>query len=208
MPVITGDEFIAIVRASKLNKETPLILSSAYINKVVTTELTRESKIYFLAKPFDSKSLIETVTKALGVKREEVSGNAELADQWVQQFSEKIHGLTKEKNVYEKVEQFELWNFESINLNCFAVQGSEAISVTLLMKPSTFLKIAGKIRGTQYKDIDAEALHIWQDQLTNNEDNCVTFSKVLSQEIITLPDQTSSFYKLTSNDGEILIYLN
>ena len=101
-----------------------------------------------------------------------------------------------------------MWNFESINLNCFAVQGSEAISVTLLMKPSTFLKIAGKIRGTQYKDIDAEALHIWQDQLTNNEDNCVTFSKVLSQEIITLPDQTSSFYKLTSNDGEILIYLN
>lgn len=69
MPVISGDEFISIVRGSKLNAHTPIILCSGYINKLVVTETTRASKIYFLSKPFDSKSLLELATKALGVKK-------------------------------------------------------------------------------------------------------------------------------------------
>lgn len=68
MPIITGDEFISIVRGSRLNAHTPIILSSAHIDRPVMAELSRQSKVYFLNKPFDSQKLNELFTKVLGVK--------------------------------------------------------------------------------------------------------------------------------------------
>ncbi|MDD4972719.1 MAG: response regulator [Bacteriovorax sp.] len=210
MPVITGDEFISIVRASKLNAHTPIILCSAFINKLVITEITRESKIYFLTKPFDSKALLELVSKAVGVKKSDSSDNQTLNQKWLQDFSAKLSTLMAEQVEYSKIEHFELWNFESISLNLFIMKGSEHHCITLLMKLKTFLKIAGKIQGTQYIEIEPETLDVWQELLESilKGTGRVAFSKLLSQEIITMPGQESGFYKLYTSSGEIQAFLN
>lgn len=210
MPVITGDEFISIVRSSKLNTHTPIILCSGYINKLVVTEMARESKIYFLEKPFDSKGLLDLVGKALGVKKSDGTSTQALNEKWLHSWTEKIGNLTKEKIESNKIKQFEVWNFESISLNFFVANESENLSVTMLMKSKTFLKIAGLIQGTQYKEIEAEALSVWQGLLQKvyKGTGRVTFSKLLSQEIITQPDQIPEFYKFNTQSGEILAYLN
>lgn len=204
MPVITGDEFISIVRSSKLNVSTPIILCSGFINKLVVTEMARESKIYFLSKPFDSKTLLDLVEKALGVKKSDEVGVTTLNEKWIQDFTTKLSSVTKESVSIEKLTQFEIWNFESVGLNFFVTKASEQLSVTMLMKSKTFLKIAGVVQGTQYKDIEAETLSVWQDLLNSR----VTFSKMLSQEILTETGYKSSFYKFNTPNGEILAFLN
>ncbi|MBC7538499.1 MAG: response regulator [Bacteriovorax sp.] len=210
MPVISGDEFISIVRASKLNAHTPIILCSAFINKLVITEITRESKIYFLTKPFDSKTLLELVIKAVGVKKSESGENQRLNEKWLLAFSKRLFSITTEQVEQSKIDHFELWNYESISLNLFITKDNEQLCVTLLMKLKTFLNIAGKIQGTQYKEIEPEILHVWQDLLESVSKGTgrVTFSKLLSQEIITLPGQKSGFYKLNTSSGEIQVFLN
>lgn len=100
MPVITGDEFISIVRGSKLNSLTPIILCSGYINKLVVTEMTRESKVYFLSKPFDSKSLLELVDKALGAKKTDIeeSESWALNEKWLEHFQKKCQQSQTKKS--------------------------------------------------------------------------------------------------------------
>ena len=103
MPVITGDEFISIVRTSKLNIHTPIILCSGYINKLVITEMARESKIYFLAKPFDSKSLLDLVGKVLGVKKSGSGSTEAINEKWLHAWSEKLGITTSEKIETQKI---------------------------------------------------------------------------------------------------------
>ncbi len=210
MPIITGDEFISIVRASKLNAHTPIILCSAFINKLVITELSRESKVYFLSKPFDSKTLLDLVTKSLGVRSSESRENEELDHLWLQDFIDTLKSAISGPVEKSEIEQFESWNYESISLNIVVMKDEGFINATFLMKLKTFLKIAGKIQGTQYKELEPETLHVWKDLLSKaaREEGRVTFSKILSQEIITLPEQKSTFYKLNASYGEILVYLN
>ncbi len=210
MPIITGDEFISIVRSSKLNSRTPIILCSAFINKLVISEITRESKVYFLNKPFDSKILLELVTKAVGVKRSDLADHQTLNEKWLQAFSKTLSGLGGKAVEYNPIDKFELWNFESITFNFVIVKDNEQLNVSLLMKLKTFLKIAGIIQGTQYKDIEHENLHVWQELMHKSLEGTgrVTFSKVISQEILTLPEQKSSFYKFETSFGEVLAFLN
>ena len=210
MPVITGDEFIPIVRSSKLNTNTPIIICSGYINKLVMTEMARESKIYFLAKPFESKGLLELVGKVLGVKKKnEVSPNA-LNEKWLKEWSSKLEDVLKEKVESDRIKEFELWNYESISITFFVLNDNQNLSITLLMKSKLFLKIAGIVQGTQYKEIEAEALSVWQNLLEGvyKGTSRVTYSKLLSQEILTHPGHVAEFYKFTTSSGEILIYLN
>ena len=210
MPVITGDEFISIVRSSKLNIHKPIILCSGYINKLVVTEMARESKIYFLAKPFDSKGLLDLVGKALGVKQSNEAGIQALNEKWLQAWTTNLGNITAEKIETNKINQFEVWNFESISLNYFVANESEILNITMLMKSKTFLKIAGVIQGTQYKEIESETLSVWQELLKKVYQGTgrVTFSKLLRQEIITQHGHVSEFYKFNTTSGEILTYLN
>lgn len=210
MPVITGDEFVSIVRSSKLNSHTPVILCSAYINKLVMTEMTRESKVYFLTKPFDSKSLLDLATKAVGVKRSEDMSEQGSNQSWLDLFVNKISEVSAEKIDVKKVDHFDVWNFDSVSINTSFSQGKEVHTITLLMKLKTFLKIAGLIQGTQYKEIEAEALHRWQDLLksVHPDSGRATFTKVLSQEMLSVQGQQAVLNKLHSPSVEILIHLN
>ena len=209
MPVISGDEFISIVRGSKLNAHTPIILSSGYINKLVVTETTRASKIYFLSKPFDSKSLLELATKALGVKKSETLSPNQMNEEWVTAFAARLSQITHETVQKTEIKHFEVWNFESISLNFTIFNGENYALITLLMKVKTFLKVAGHIQGTQYKELEQEALSVWQDLLDSvtSRSSRVTFSKVISHEIVHHSGQRP-VYKLSNGFGEVLAYLN
>lgn len=220
MPVISGDEFISITRSSKLNAHTPIILCSGHINKLVITEMARESKIYFLAKPFESASLLELIKKALGVKHIVQNENHECADRWLKTFTRQLSKVTGEVDgtfvTPVKMDQFEVWNFETISLHFFILERVEGkndqqtLGITLLMKPKSFLKIAGKIQGTDYKEIESETMDVWKDLLGSIQQlsGRVTFSKVLSQEFISRPEINSSYFKFSTKMGEILVYLN
>lgn len=210
MPIITGEELISIIRASKYNSHTPIILCSAHINKVVFTEVSRESKIYFLTKPFDSKALLELVAKAVVVNKIESIDNLSFNEKWLQSFSHKLSSIMGEEATYTNIEQFELWNFEAISLSLFVIKDNEYLNVNLLLKLKTFLKIAGKIQGTQYKEIESETLQVWQDLMESIFASKVriTFLKLLSSEIITSPGQKSGFYKISTTAGEIQVFLN
>jgi CheY-like chemotaxis protein len=210
MPAITGDEFIKIVRDSKLNAHTPIILCSAYINKLVLTEMSRQSKVYFLNKPFDSKALIELVAKSTGLKETPTVENTLQNENWLQAFSAKFSNITGQVSKIEKIQSFDLWNFESISLTIFSQEETGALSVNLLMKTKTFLKIAGSIQGTQYKEIESENLSVWQQffEGINKGPVKMTCSSVLSQKILLMHNQVPAFYKITSGHEEILIYLN
>lgn len=209
MPAIPGDDFIKIVRNSKLNSHTPIILCSAYINKLVITEMSRESKVYFLTKPFDSKALFELVDKAIGLKQTTIVDNSVQNDQWLKTFTDKITAIMGPAKI-EKITNPDQWNFESISLTIFCQEASGPLAVNLLMKTKTFLKIAGSIQGTQYKEIEDENLSIWETFIQSISSNTVkmTCSKVLSQKVLQMNDQSSSFYKLTVSHEEILIYIN
>lgn len=209
MPAIPGDDFIKIVRNSKLNSHTPIILCSAYINKLVITEMSRESKVYFLTKPFDSKALFELVDKAIGLKQTTIVDNSVQNDQWLKTFTDKITAIMGPAKV-EKITNPDQWNFESISLTIFCQETSGPLAVNLLMKTKTFLKIAGSIQGTQYKEIEDENLSIWETFIQSINSNTVkmTCSKVLSQKVLQMNDQSSSFYKLSVSHEEILIYIN
>lgn len=210
MPIISGDEFISIVRASKLNAHTPIILCSGHINKLIITEMARESKIYFLAKPFDSSSLLDLVKKAVGVKQVGQTESQAINELWLKAFAGSLSKMTGESIAPTVLDHFEQWNFETLSLNFFITKENETLNITLLMKLKTFLKMAGMIQGTQYKEIESETLHVWQKLLNNvmKGTGRVTFSKLLSQEFLTLPEQKSSFYKLNASFGEVLVYLN
>lgn len=213
MPIITGDEFISIVRSSKLNAHTPVILCSGHINKLIMTELARESKVYFLAKPFDSASLIGLVKKTLGVKQAAASASQDpqaINDKWLQAFSQKLSEMGESTTAPHKLDHFGQWNFETIGLHFSLKSGNETLNVTLLMMLKTFLKIAGKIQGTQYKEIEPEILHVWQDLIDTlfPETGRVTFSKILSHEFLSLPEQKTACYKFNTSLGEVLVYLN
>jgi CheY-like chemotaxis protein len=209
MPVISGDEFISIVRASKLNAHTPIILSSAFINKLVVTEISRESKVYFLSKPFDSKTLLEMVGKAVALKKTEASAVDTIKEKWIDSIGKTLEKISSDKVVTATIFKFEKWNFESIALQFFVRSGEEFLLVNLLMKQKTFLKIAGKIQGTQYNEIEPENLIVWEELLHSafKGTSKVSFSSVLSQDIIVHPDRTTIFHKINSSLGEILVYL-
>lgn len=212
MPVITGDEFVSIVRASKLNHHTPVILCSAFINKLVMTEMTRESKVYFLTKPFDSKALLELVHKTVGVKKVEGSPLAEISSHqvWLDSFVAKLTALTSEKIDVKLVDKFDVWNFESINIQTCYSQGNEVHNITMLMMLKTFLKVAGLIQGTQYREIENEALERWQNLLLSVMKGTAraTFSKVLGQEMLSQSGQKALLCRIHSLNIDILIYIN
>lgn len=210
MPAITGDEFITIVRNSKLNAHTPVILCSAFINKLVITEMSRESKVYFLSKPFDSKTLFELVTKATDLQEATPIDNTAQNENWLKSFTAKLSAITGAPAKIEQLNSFDIWNFESISLSIFGQEETGPLSVNLLMKTKTFLKIAGSMQGTQYKDIETENLSVWQQFLQSNSAVPVRMicSKILSQKILLMPGQAPTFYKVTSAHEEILIYLN
>lgn len=210
MPAISGDEFITIVRDSKLNAHTPIILCSAFINKLVLTEMSRESKVYFLNKPFDSKTLFELVDKATGVKETSTVENTIQNENWVSAFSTKLSTITGQPAKIEKTNAFDTWNFDSISMTIFSQEENGPLSINLLMKTKTFLKIAGSIQGTQYKEIESENLSVWQHLFKGINQGVVkmTCSNVLSQKILLMPGQVPAFYKVSSAHEEILIYLN
>lgn len=216
MPIISGEEFISIVRSSKLNAHTPIILCSGHINKLVMTEMARESKIYFLTKPFDSSSLLDLVKKALSIKSGETALNQGLNEKWLAAFGKKMNELAGVETPAVKLDHFELWNFESVSLSFVVVKNSkmtsveDSLNVSLVMKIKTFLKIAGKIQGTQYKEIETETLHVWQQLLSGvmTGTGRVSFSKILSQEFIALPEKKDIYFKISSPLGEVLVYLN
>jgi CheY-like chemotaxis protein len=210
MPAITGDEFIKIVRDSKLNVLTPIIMCSAFINKLVLTEMGRESKVYFLNKPFDSKALLELVDKAVGSVEVEKQENTAQTERWLRNFTFKLNSLTNSQAEYHKIPNFEIWNYESVSITLFVEEDTGPISITLMMKTKTFLKIAGILQGTQYKNIEAETLSNWQQLLKgiNKGTAKITCSKVLSQEILLMPSQATGFYRVTVGLEEILVYLN
>ncbi len=210
MPVITGDEFVSIVRSSKLNSHTPVIISSAFINKLVMTEMTRESKVYFLSKPFDSKGLLDLATKAIGVKGESLSEEGTDLQLWLDSFVEKLTALTSEKIDVKIVDRFEVWNFESINVNTSFVQGQTARNITMVMMVKTFLRVAGLIQGTQYREIENEALQRWQDFLKGvlNGTTNASFAKVLGQEMLQYSGQKALLCRLHSLNVDIFIHIS
>lgn len=210
MPAIPGDEFIKIVRDSKLNSLTPIILCSAFINKLVITEMSRESKVYFLTKPFDSKALFELVTKVFDLKEEHPVENIVQSNEWPNNFATKLSSLSGENTKIETMTSYDLWNFESISLTIFSHEENGPLSINRLMKTKTFLKIAGLIRGTQYKDIEAENLTAWQQffKSINKGPVKMTCSKVLSQKILLMPGQLPTFYKITTAHDDILLHIN
>lgn len=212
MPVITGDEFVKIVRSSKLNSHTPIIMCSAFINKLVITEMTRESKVYFLSKPFDSKSLLDLVGKATGAKRttEAVEGDISSKQQWVDSFLISLTELSGEKVASSVVDRLDVWNFDSMSICTCFMHKDGAHTVSLLMKLNTFLKIAGKIQGTQYKEVEDEALQCWQDLLSKvgSGNSRVTFARVLSQEILNVSNVQAYRCRVQSQSIDILLHIN
>lgn len=211
MPVIPGDEFISIVRESKLNVQTPIILCSGYINKLVMTEMAREGKVYFLSKPFDSKGLLDLVGRIVGVKKgAPEAGTLALNEKWLSEFSGRLSAVLGSEARFGPIKHFAAWNFETVAVSFSLSDGIEHVNVALVMKPKTFLDIAGKIQGTHYREIDEEGLSVWQ-ELIGSVSNCVgrpTFSKVLRQEIIAPSLQGAGFYLFESGHGEIQAFIN
>lgn len=209
MPAIQGDEFIKIVRNSKLNSHTPIILCSAFINKLVITEMSRESKVYFLTKPFDSKALFELVDKAIGRKDIAAVDKSSQNDQWLKSFTDKLAVIMGSSQI-AKIDTPEQWNFESISLTIFCQEESGPLAVTLLMRTKSFLKVAGTIQGTQYNDIENENLAIWQTFIRSISTGTskMTCSKVLSHKLLTMTGEFHSCYKVTASHEEIYIYIS
>jgi CheY-like chemotaxis protein len=210
MPVISGDEFIKIIRSSRLNHLTPIILCSGDLDKFVMAELINESKVYFLPKPFEHKTLLDLISKALFPKVNIHKSSQPLHEKWLASFSQKLKQIGIGKTEAVKFENFALWNFESISATFNIREDLAELGVSLLLKPKTFLDLAGKIQDTHYKKMEPETLLIWQDLLKTiyQDTGRVTFSRLVGQDFLSVPGQELQFYILTTDIGEILVYLN
>lgn len=65
MPRMNGEDLCRVVRASRLNKDTPIIIISGQIEKEQLEKLAALGVRHFLTKPFKIKQLIEMLTTCL-----------------------------------------------------------------------------------------------------------------------------------------------
>jgi hypothetical protein len=54
---------------------------------------------------------------------------------------------------------------KTIALHLTIAEESKQLGISMIIKSNTFLKIAGIIQRTQYKEIEAETLSVWQELL-------------------------------------------
>lgn len=205
MPIITGDEFISIVRGSRLNAHTPIILSSAHIDRPVMAELSRQSKVYFLNKPFDSQKLNELFTKVLGVKGKGQKSGHEMLESWKSQFEKQLMSHKIEIDSILEFEAIDPWNVESVLAQYTVFEEGESLNLALLMKSKTFLDLAGSWQGTHYSDLEAESFLIWDQLLSKCFKNCgrVLYSKVIGHQFMTLTSEKKPIIVFKTEYGDI-----
>jgi hypothetical protein len=77
------------------------------------------------------------------------------------------------------------------------------------MHTSTFLKVAGKAQGTLYKEVETEVLLIWKKILKDTGINPghIVFSESRSKKIIHFPNELFTKKLLSTDCGNILIYI-
>lgn len=204
MPIIEGDEFIKIIRNSKLNQNTPVILCSGHMDKKVLSELNRESKLYFLNKPFDSKTLLELVEKTQDrIFTPKVLVATECFD--------KVFDKIKSQIKITKTDQFDsnqIWNFDSILLSTTVKLDGQELSLNMLMQIKSFLNIAGKLHGTLYKELDEEVYSVWKDMIQKLDIGTgkVQFFKV--RGLSFLDYEINHLKKVYIEQEELIFYLN
>ncbi len=210
MPIISGDEFIHIVRSSRTNLNTPIILCSGYIDKKTSTELTRESKVYFLSKPFTQKSLLDLIEKIFNVgKNGTIDTKSSEADHpWIKIFTSQLDALFITASISTE-DDFPIWNHDCMNLDFTIKTNNNFFSCSLLMHEAVFLKIAGKIQGTLYKNIESEVLLIWKNFLKGTEINTtrIIFSMNRSKKFINSSNDNFIQKIINTDCGDILIYI-
>ena len=59
MPNLSGMSFIEIIKNIKIQKNTPVIVVTGYINDVVTDKILRTGAIRVINKPFNKNTIIE-----------------------------------------------------------------------------------------------------------------------------------------------------
>lgn len=64
MPVISGQELLLEIRDG-INKETPIIVVSGYVNDEVRQEMENLGHIYFVSKPIERDPFLKTVQAIL-----------------------------------------------------------------------------------------------------------------------------------------------
>lgn len=204
MPIIEGDEFIKIIRNSKLNQNTPVILCSGHMDKKVLSELNRESKLYFLNKPFDSKTLLELIEKTqdrLYIPKAVINN----------EIFEKLFNKWQAQIKITKTDQFDvnqIWNFDSVLLNTIINLDGQEFSLSVLMHVKSFLIIAGKLHGTLYKELDDEVYAVWKDMFQKLEmgNTKVQFFKVRGLSFLDF--EINHLKKVYIDQEELIFYLN
>lgn len=211
MPVIEGDEFIKIVRNSKLNNTSPIILCSGHLDKKVMSDLTRASKIYFLNKPFDSSTLIDVVSKSLDMvaktSKIEIQKNPnEVMNSFLNYLS--VKNINKLKS--EEIKVLDQWNFESILINFQLEFNQQLFNINLITQFKTALNIAGKVQGTNYKEIDIEPIIIWENLLKDfSPHKELNMSFFITRGFSSLNYQAFNLkkFKLSTEFGDIYIFI-
>jgi len=208
MPIINGDEFIGIVRSSRLNSHTPIILSSAHIDRPVMAELSRQSKVYFVSKPFDSKTLVDMVSKVLGVKGKQGKLNQDVWQHWQQNFLKVLDSQSLQIQDQQELETWDQSNVESILAQYSVLQEEGHLNISLLLKTKAFLDIAGNRQGTHYNDLEAESFFVWEQMLSKcaKTSTAVSFSKVIGHQFMTMGGQKKPLWQITTSLGEIVIF--
>lgn len=208
MPIISGDEFIGIVRSSRLNSHTPIILSSAHIDRPVMAELSRQSKVYFLSKPFESQALLDLVSKVLGVKSKQGKLNHDLWDSWKLALIKNLKSQAIDVVSDQEIDHWEQSNVESILAQYALVSDEGCLNISILLKTKTFLDIAGNRQGTHYNDLEGESFLVWEQLLSKcfKATTPVSFSKVIGHEFMTLSSHKKPLWQLSTSLGEFVVF--
>jgi len=211
MPVIEGDEFIKIVRNSKLNNKSPIILCSGHLDKKVMSDLTRESKIYFLNKPFDSATLIDVVSKSLEIVSKTVQLDLDKnPNEIVMNFLHFLESKKIAKLKLEEIKELSQWNFESILINFQTKHKEQAYNLNLITQFKTALNLAGKMQGTSYKELDLEAIIIWENLLkefSHDQELNMSFFTTRSFSSLNYENYQLKKYKVQTEYGEIFLFI-
>lgn len=206
MPIISGDEFISIVRSSRLNAHTPIILSSAFIDRPVMADLSRQSKVYFLKKPFDSHALLELVSKVTGVKSKGQKGNSSLWENFKSSFVQQLEGHKIGINEVIELEDDGPWNVESVLVSFSIFDDNNNLNVSLLLKTKSFLDLAGHVQGTHYSELESESFLIWDQLISKCMKNTgrVSYCKVIGHQFIFPRPDKKPLVLFKTEFGEVL----
>lgn len=219
MPILDGYEFINIVRKAQRNKDCPIILSSAFVDRSTYANLSLVHKVYYLDKPFSRDQLNSLIDKCFdsAIGRDINDEFVDSAFECVIRFLE-THGLKIKSS--EKVSSFDVLNIEEISTSfSLKMKDDQHFDFHCSMQQRVLFDLLGKFASTRISSWDETTMSLsygffekFRDSFNSLDYSIISYSnpmigKTLNWSPIMSIEFPGQCYLIDSDKGFIKIFV-